>query len=111
WLFDPTSVELRGTWPQHVIAAVKGVALLDDPTAKQGAVAEERYLKSYPFHPELTEVFYSKWAAGIERFQKTRGVLRTFALALRDAEKWDESPLIGPGVFLGEKKQEGLSEA
>lgn len=110
-LFDPKSVELRGTWPQHVIAAVKGIAALDDQTAKNGAAVEERYLKSYPFHPELTEVFYTKWSAGIERFQKTRGVLRTFALALREAERWDESPLIGPAVFLSSPKQSGLSEA
>ena len=110
-LFDPKSVENRGTWAQHVIAALKGIAALDDQTAKQGAAAEERYLKSYPFHPELTEVFYTKWASGIERFQKTRGVLRTFALALREAEKWDESPLVGPAVFLSPPKQAGLSEA
>lgn len=110
-LFDSESVKLRGTWPQHVIAALKGISALDDQTAKQGAAAEERYLKSYPFHPELTEVFYSKWAAGIERFQKTRGVLRTFALALRESEKWDESPLVGPAVFLSAPKQDGLSEA
>lgn len=110
-LFDPKSVELRGQWPQHVIAALKGIAALDDQTAKQGGAAEERYLKSYPFHPELTEVFYSKWSAGIERFQKTRGVLRTFALALREAEKWDECPLVGPAVFLNAPKKEGLSEA
>ena len=110
-LFDPKSVELRGTWPQHVIAAIKGITALDDQTAKQGATVEERYLKSYPFHPELTEVFYTKWSAGIERFQKTRGVLRTFALALREAEKWDKSPLVGPSVFLNAPKQEGLSEA
>ncbi len=110
-LFDPKSVELRGQWPQHVIAALKGIAALDDQTAKNGAAAEERYLKSFPFHPELTEVFYTKWSAGIERFQKTRGVLRTFALALREAEKWDESPLIGPAVFLSAPKKEGLSEA
>lgn len=110
-LFDPKSVELRGAWPQHVIAAIKGIATLDDQTAKSGAAAEERYLKSFPFHPELTEVFYAKWSAGIERFQKTRGVLRTFALALREAEKWDESPLVGPAVFLNAPRKEGLSEA
>ena len=110
-LFDPQSVQHRGTWPQHVIAAVKSIATLDDQTAKQGAAAEDKYLKSYPFHPELTEVFYTKWATGIERFQKTRGVLRTFALALREAEKWDESPLVGPAVFLSAPKQDGLSEA
>ncbi len=74
-------------------------------------VTAARYLKSFPFHSELTEVFYSKWAAGIERFQKTRGVLRTFALALREAQAWDQSPLVGPAVFLSPPKQDGLSES
>ena len=110
-LFSPKSVSDRDKWPQQVIAALKGIAALDEQTAKQGAVAEDRYLKSFPFHPELTEVFYAKWSAGIERFQKTRGVLRTFALALREAQKWDESPLVGPAVFLSSPGQEGLSEA
>lgn len=110
-LFDPDSLKKSDAWRQHVIAALKGIAPLDEQTAKQGATAEERYLKSFPFHPELTEVFYAKWSTGIERFQKTRGVLRTFALALRQAAKWDESPLIGPAVFLNAAKQEGLSDA
>lgn len=109
-LFDPVSAQQKNSWPQHVIAALKGIAPLDEQTAKQGAAAEERYQKSFPFHPELTEVFYNKWT-NIDRFQKTRGVLRTFALALREAEKWDECPLVGPGVFLSGPKQEGLSEA
>jgi hypothetical protein len=110
-LFDPKSVNKRESWPQQVIAALKGIAALDEQTAKLGAAAEERYLKSFPFHPELTEVFYAKWAAGIERFQKTRGVLRTFALALREAQAWDQSPLVGPAVFLSPPKQDGLSES
>lgn len=109
-LFDPKSVEHKTGWTQHVIAALKGIAPLDEQTARQGAAAEERYVKSYPFHPELTEVFYTKWT-NIDRFQKTRGVLRTFALALREAEKWDESPLVGPAVFLNAPKREGLSES
>jgi hypothetical protein len=110
-LFNPKSVTKRESWPQQVIAALKGVAALDEQTAKLGPEAEQRYLKSFPFHPELTEVFYAKWAAGIDRFQKTRGVLRTFALALREAQAWDQSPLAGPAVFLSAPKQEGLSEA
>jgi hypothetical protein len=109
-LFDPVSGQDRESWRQHVIAALKGITPLDEQTARQGASAEERYLKSYPFHPELTEVFYTKWTT-IDRFQKTRGVLRTFALALREAEKWDECPLVGPAVFLSSPKQAGLSEA
>ncbi len=53
--------------------------------------AEDRLLKSYPFHPDLTEIFYTKWTQ-LEGFQRTRGILRTFALALRDAEQWDTRP-------------------
>ena len=37
--------------------------------------------------------------------------MRTFAIALRDAEKWDTSPLIGPNVFLNKPGNEGLAEA
>ncbi len=110
-LLDTSSLQDRQAWRQHVIAALKGISGLDEQTAKASAAEEDRYLQSYPFHPELTDVFYSKWAAGIERFQKTRGVLRTFALALREAEKWDESPLIGPAVFLNATGLLGLSEA
>ena len=97
-LFDPKSVELRGTWPQHVIAALKGIAALDDQTAKNGAAAEERYLKSYPFHPELTEVFYSKWSAASNGSRRPR-CAADVCPALREAEKWDDSPLVGPAVF------------
>lgn len=109
-LFEPASGQDRESWRQHVIAALKGITPLDEQTGKAGASAEERYLKSYPFHPELTEVFYTKWTT-IDRFQKTRGVLRTFALALREAEKWDECPLVGPAVFLSDPKKGGLSAA
>jgi len=38
-------------------------------------------------------------------------VLRTFALALRESEKWDQSPIIGPAVFLNAPGKEGLVEA
>src|SRR5262249_34565952 len=75
-----------------------------------GRKAENRYLASYPFHPELTEVFYTRWTQ-LESFQRTRGVLRTFALALRDAEKWDDCPLVGPNVFLKATGEDGLCDA
>ncbi|MBU4582289.1 MAG: DUF499 domain-containing protein [Proteobacteria bacterium] len=108
--FKPESLKDREVFRQHVVAALKGITAVDEQTAKQGANAEQRFLDSYPFHPDLTEVLYSKWTQ-LARFQRTRGVLRTFALALREAEKWDKSPLIGPAVFLNAPKNEGLSEA
>lgn len=110
-LFDGASLRDRDKWRQHVIAALKGIAAVDEQTSKEGAAAEARYEKSFPFDPELTKTFYTKWSAGIERFQRTRGVLRTFALALREAAKWDTSPLIGPAVFLTAPDQAGLSES
>ncbi|MEJ5375057.1 MAG: DUF499 domain-containing protein [bacterium] len=108
--FTTESLKDRESFRQHVVAALKGIQGVDEQTAKQGAEAEERFLKSYPFHPDLTEVLYSKWTQ-LARFQRTRGVLRTFALALRQAEKWDMSPLIGPAVFLSPPGFEGLSES
>ncbi|MFQ5743602.1 MAG: DUF499 domain-containing protein, partial [Acidobacteriota bacterium] len=78
--FDPDSIRDREAFRPHVVAALKGIAALDETTRKDGKNAEERYLKSYPFHPDLTEVFYSKWT-NLEGFQRTRGILRTFALA------------------------------
>ncbi|NLF19752.1 MAG: ATP-binding protein, partial [Lentisphaerae bacterium] len=108
--FTPKSIKDRDAFRAHVQAALKGVFDIDAQTTKQGAEAEERFLRSYPFHPDLTEVFYAKWTQ-LDRFQRTRGVLRTFALALREAERWDTSPLVGPAVFLADPKRDGLSEA
>ncbi len=108
--FTPESVKDRDSFRQHVVAALKGIAAVDEQTGKQGAEAEERYLKNFPFHPDLTEVLYSKWTQ-LARFQRARGILRTFALALREAEKWDESPLIGPAVFLTAPEKKGLSDS
>ncbi|MDI7277546.1 MAG: DUF499 domain-containing protein, partial [Anaerolineae bacterium] len=109
-LFAPRSVENREPFLPHVMAALKGIGALDERTLKEGPDAEDRYLRSYPFHPELTDVFYSKWT-NLEGFQRTRGVLRTFALALREALHWDDSPLVGPNVFLSRPGEHGLSEA
>lgn len=108
--FTPESLKDREVFRQHVVAALKGVAAVDEQTARQGAEAEERFLRSFPFHPDLTEVLYSKWTQ-LTQFQRTRGVLRTFALALREAESWDSNPLVGPAVFLAAPEKEGLSEA
>jgi predicted AAA+ superfamily ATPase len=59
--FTPESLKDRDLFRQHVVAALKGIAAVDEQTAKQGAEAEGRFLKSFPFHPDLTEVLYSKW--------------------------------------------------
>lgn len=112
-LFDLESIKDAEKFRPQVITALQGIGKLDEATVKAGSGAEQKYLLSFPFHPELTEVFYAKWS-GMPGFQRTRGILRTFALALRDAAGTDPSPLIGPSVFLpkaGETKiPEGLRE-
>jgi hypothetical protein len=112
-LFDLESIKDAEKFRSQVITALQGIGKLDEATARGGSGVEQKYLLSYPFHPELTEVFYAKWS-GMPGFQRTRGILRTFALALRDAAGSDPSPLIGPSVFLpktGETKiPEGLRE-
>jgi hypothetical protein len=108
--FSSESIRDREAFRPHVVAALKGISDLDEQTRKEGKVAEERYLKSYPFHPDLTDIFYSKWT-NLEGFQRTRGVLRTFALALRDAEGWGQSPLVAANVFLGKPAKAEIGEA
>ncbi len=108
--FKPASIENREKFRSHVVAALKGIAELDDQTKKDAKNAEERYLGGYPFHPDLTDVFYSKWT-NLEGFQRTRGVLRTLTLALRDAEKWDPCPIASANVFLTAPGRDGISES
>ena len=83
----------------HVTTAVRNVAAVDDTVRKDRKNTEERFARGYPFHPDLTDLFYTRWTQ-LDRFQRTRGILRTFAIALRDAARWDQSPLVGPNVFL-----------
>lgn len=108
--FTPESIQDPARFRPNVIEAVKNIATLDDDTKKSRAAVEERFVQSYPFHPDLTEVLYAKWT-GVQGFQRTRGVLRTFALALRDSASWDTSPVAGPNVFLPRPKADGISEA
>ena len=108
--FKPESIRNPGAFRPHVTSAVGSIAGLDEQTRKERGSMEERYLNSYPFHPDLTEIFYARWTQ-LDGFQRTRGILRTFAIALRDAEKWDTSPLVGPNVFLNAPGKNDLAEA
>jgi hypothetical protein len=108
--FETASIVDTEAFRPHVTAAVANIADLDETVSKDRKNAEERFLRTYPFHPDLTDIFYTRWTQ-LDGFQRTRGVLRTFALALRDAEKWDNSPLVGANVFLPAPDQSGITEA
>ena len=108
--FTPDSIADREAFRPQVSGAVKRIAGVHDATAGERRSEEERFLRSYPFHPDLTDIFYSRWTQ-LERFQRTRGILRVFAIALRDAEAWDDGPLVGPGVLLPKPGAGGIAEA
>lgn len=60
---------------------------------------KERMISCYPIHPEVFDRLYEDWAT-LERFQRTRGVLRLMAAVIH--ELWmsqDASPMIMPGSF------------
>jgi Protein of unknown function (DUF499) len=108
--FETASIIDIEAFRPHVTTAVANIADLDETVRKDRKNAEDRFLRSYPFHPDLTDIFYTRWTQ-LDGFQRTRGILRTFALALRDAEKWDTSPLVGPNVFLPAPEQSSIAEA
>ncbi len=108
--FESRSIADHDGFRPHVTAAVANVATLDESARKNRAGTEQRFLDSYPFHPGLTDIFYAKWTQ-LDGFQRTRGILRIFAIALRDAEQWDRAPLVGPNVFLSPPGEDALSEA
>src|SRR5260221_2849533 len=97
-----------------VDAMVLALAGLDPEFAKlPGHLAEKEklYLDAFPFDPELMDVFYSKWTSRLPLFQRTRGVLRTFAVALKEAEGWDTSPIAGVSTLLSPPGQATLGTA
>ena len=108
--FEPDDVRRLEEFRSHVIGIVRDLARLDETTAKAGSAAEEHFLASFPFHPDLTDAFYSRWTQ-LQGFQRTRGILRTLATALREAERWDTAPLIGPSALLAAPGKPGVSEA
>jgi Protein of unknown function (DUF499) len=108
--FETSSIADPESFRSHVTTAVANIAELDDQTRKDRKNAEDRFFRNYPFHPDLTDIFYTRWTQ-LDAFQRTRGILRTFALALRDAEKWDDCPLVGANVFLPAPSQSGIAEA
>src|SRR5207249_4524630 len=53
--FTADSIRDRERFRPHLVAALEGIQTLDEWSQKNRKAEEERYLASYPFHPELTE--------------------------------------------------------
>jgi predicted AAA+ superfamily ATPase len=69
------------------------------PSDALGVPYRQRLHDSFPIHPEVFDRLYEDWGS-LERFQRTRGVLRLMAAVVH--ELWasgDQSPLITPSTF------------
>lgn len=69
----------------------------DFPLEAKEVEYRDRLISCYPIHPEVFDRLYGDWAT-LERFQRTRGVLRLMAAVIH--ELWmanDASAMIMPG--------------
>jgi len=60
-------------------------------------IYREKFLKSYPFKPDVIDVLYKQWGS-FPSFQRTRGVLRLLALVIKDMIERND-PFIRLGDF------------
>lgn len=68
------------------------------PDLLKSANYRESMERSYPIHPELFERLYQDWSS-IEKFQRTRGVLRLLAKVVHELwRRQDASPMILTGT-------------
>ena len=102
--FVPTEKERRAVVDSLVASRQK----LPIRESHKDQEAYDELLRSYPFHPDLIEVFYQKWTQ-LGNFQGTRGMFRTFALLLREAAGKDTAAFVGPNALLA--TDAGLSDA
>lgn len=98
-LFDPVPAEMAKV-RDGVIRAYSDM-YRDQGKEFPSGVGEADYRKrmelSYPIHPELFDRLFDDWSA-LDKFQRTRGVLRLMALAISQLwQRGDQSLLIMPG--------------
>lgn len=67
------------------------------PTHAAKTEYKQRIIKSYPFHPELIDIFRIRWASHHD-FQRTRGVLRLLASIVSDL--WQRQQSLAGGNLL-----------
>ena len=70
---------------KHIVAFWPRMKAVDGVRAKQSD-ALERLKVAYPFHPDVLDRFFGQWT-DLAQFQRSRGALSTFSIALRASEK------------------------
>lgn len=99
-LFEPVSAEMA-VKRDAVIRAFHNLYLdhpADFPSETKEGTYKRRMEAAYPLHPELFDRLYQDWST-LDRFQRTRGMLKLMATVI--AELWkrdDRSLMIMPGT-------------
>jgi predicted AAA+ superfamily ATPase len=71
----------------------------DFPNEVASADYEKRMKAAYPIHPDVFDRLYSEWST-LDRFQRTRGVLRLMASVIHQLwENQDKNLMILPGML------------
>ncbi len=71
----------------------------DFPSESKEGDYQRRMTASYPIHPELFDRLYEDWST-LERFQRTRGMLRLMATVISELwKRGDQSLMIMPGTI------------
>jgi predicted AAA+ superfamily ATPase len=95
---DPSALVYRDA-TARAFAELYRAQAAEFPAECREAAYERRLRAAYPIHPELFDRLYEDWST-LERFQRTRGVLRLMAQVV--GALWrggDQSPLILPGTI------------
>ena len=100
-LFEPipAGLERERDAVAHRFAELYRAQRAEFPPECAEAEYERRILASYPIHPELFDRLYGEWST-LERFQRTRGVLRLMATVIYELWRRDDrSLLVMPGTL------------
>ncbi len=95
----PADLEREHDAVVHAFGEFYRAQRADFPAECAGGDYERRLRNSYPIHPELFDRLYGEWST-LERFQRTRGVLRLMASVIYELwRREDRSLLITPGTL------------
>ena len=70
----------------------------------------DRIKTAYPIHPELFDRLYEDWST-LERFQRTRGVLRLMAAVIHALWESDDQLAADPAVLGAARRRPGAARA
>ncbi len=95
-LFEPINTKENGTSRDAVVRAFSdmySVNKAEFPSESRDPRYKDLLTSAYPIHPDLFDKLYEEWST-LDRFQRTRGVLRLLALTIESLWNGDSKDLL-----------------